>query len=84
MPPRKKRTVKPKIPVIDLLPGLLVTSLANHDDFIVTCDTDSKTGAKKLHIITGKFITPRMLRKLIGQVEAQHDEGSSILTRDWQ
>ena len=84
MPPRKKGNAKPKTPVIDLLPGLLVTSLANHDDFIVTCETDPKTGAKKLHVITGKFITPRMLRKMIGQVEAQRDGGSSILTRDWQ
>jgi hypothetical protein len=77
---RKKRTVKP---VIDLLPELLVKAIARHDDFIVTCETDPDTSAQKIHIITGKFITPCMLRKLIGQAEAQRDEGSLIVSRKW-
>jgi hypothetical protein len=77
---RKKRMVKP---IIDLLPELLVKALSRHDDFIVTCETDPDTAARRIHIITGKFFTPCMLRKLIGQAEAQQDEGSVIVSRKW-
>lgn len=77
---RKRRTVKP---VIDLLPELLKKALARHDDFIVTYETDPDTAKKKIHIITGKFVTPCMLRKLIGKAISQRDEGSSIVSRKW-
>jgi hypothetical protein len=77
---RKKGTVKP---VIDVLPEMLVNALARHDDFIVTCETDPDTAAKKIHILSGKFITPCMLRKLIGQAESQRDEGGLKITRKW-
>lgn len=77
---RKKRRVKP---VIDLLPELLVKALARHDDFIVTCETDPDTGKKKIHIISGKFVTPCMLRKLMGQAISQRDEGGRIVSRKW-
>jgi hypothetical protein len=77
---RKKRRVKP---VIDLLPELLVKALARHDDFIVTYETDPDTAGMKIHVLSGKFFTPCMLRKLLGQAESQRDEGSTVLTRDW-
>jgi hypothetical protein len=77
---RKKRTVKP---VIDLLPELLVHALARHDDFIVTYEMDPDTAEKKIHILSGRFITPCMLRKLMGQAESQRDEGSSLVSRKW-
>jgi hypothetical protein len=77
---RKKRTVKP---VIDLLPELLVHALARHDDFIVTYETDPDTATNKIHILSGRFITPCMLRKLMGQAESQRDEGSSLVSRKW-
>jgi hypothetical protein len=78
---RKKRTVRP---VIDLLPELLVKALARHDDFIVTCETDPDTAKKMIHIISGKFGTPCMLRKLQGQAEAQRDEGSPVVSGNWE
>jgi hypothetical protein len=78
---RKKRTVRP---VIDLLPELLVKALARHDDFIVTCETDPDTAKKMIHILSGKFVTPCMLRKLQGQAEAQRDEGSSVVSGNWE
>ena len=71
-------------PVIDLLPGLLVQSLVRHDDFIMTCEVDPDTEKKTLHIISGRFVTPCMLRKLIGQAESQRDEGGMIISRKWQ
>ena len=77
---KRKKTVKP---VIDLLPELLVKALSRHDDFIVTCETDPETEKKMIHIISGKFVTPCMLRKLMGQAEAQRDEGSMIVSRKW-
>lgn len=80
--PKKHRENK-KTPLIDTLPGLLVSALAGHDDFILTFETDKKTNTRKVHVLTGKFITPRMLKKLLGQAEAQRDEGSTMVTRDW-
>ena len=83
MPEQKSRKKRPVRPVIDLLPELLVRALARHDDFIVTCETDPDTEKKKIHIISGKFVTPCMLRKLMGQAEAQRDEGASVVSRKW-
>jgi hypothetical protein len=83
MPEGKTRKKRIKKPVIDLLPELLVKALARHDDFIVTCETDPDTSAKKIHIISGKFVTPCMLRKLMGQAESQREEGSSVVSRKW-
>jgi hypothetical protein len=83
MPEKKTRKKRRVTRVIDLLPGLLVKALARHDDFIVTCETDPDTAAKKIHILSGKFVTPCMLRKLMGKAESQRDEGSTIISRKW-
>jgi hypothetical protein len=83
MPERKTRKKRTVIPVIDLLPELLVKALARHDDFIVTCETDPDTDAKKIHILSGKFVSPCMLRKLLGQAESQRDDGSFVISRKW-
>ncbi len=83
MTDRKKGKRRPVKPVIDLVPELLEKALARHDDFIVTYETDEDTGATKIHILTGKFVTPCMLRKLTGQAESQRDEGGSIVSRRW-
>jgi hypothetical protein len=84
MPEKRIRKKKARKPIIDLLPELLVKALARQDDFIVTFETDPDTLSKKLHVITGKFITGCMLRKLQGQAESQRDEGSTITTRKWR
>jgi hypothetical protein len=84
MTERKTGKRRPAKPVTDLAPELLEKALARHDDFIVTCETDADTGAKRIHILSGKFVTPCMLRKLMGQAEAQRDEGSSIVSRRWK
>jgi hypothetical protein len=77
---RKKKAGKP---VIDLLPELLVNALARGDGFIVTFENDPENPPQKLHVMTGKFITGCMLRKLQGQAESQRDEGSTLLTGEW-
>jgi hypothetical protein len=84
MPVRKIRKKRPQEPVVDLLPGLLVQALARGEDFIVTFENDPEKPPRKLHVMTGKFISGCMLRKLQGQAESQRDEGSTITTRDWQ
>jgi hypothetical protein len=83
MPERKSRKKRVVQPVIDLLPELLVRALARHDDFIITCETDPDTEKKMIHIISGKFVTPCMLRKLIGQAESQRDEGAWVVSKKW-
>jgi hypothetical protein len=82
-PPAVQRGGKRKKPLIDTLPELLVHAIATANDFILTFETDPDTGKQEVHVMTGKFITPCMLRKLIGQAESQRDEGSTILSRKW-
>jgi hypothetical protein len=82
-PPAGKRKRTRNKPLIDTLPELLVSAIADSRDFILTFETDEETGVRKIHVMTGKFITPCMLRKLIGQVESQRDEGSAMVSRRW-
>jgi len=84
MPERKTRKKRTARPVADLLPELLAKALAREDDFIVTCETDPDTAKKMIHIISGKFVTPCMLRKLLGQAASQQDEGSLVVSRRWK
>ena len=79
----KPAKIPRKRPVIDMLPELLVNALARHDDFIMTCETDPATDTKTLHILSGRFVTPCMLNKLVGQAESQRDEGSVRISRKW-
>jgi hypothetical protein len=50
-------------------------------DFILTVETDPDTGAEHLYVMTGRFVSACMLRKLAGQAESQRDEGSVLLKR---
>jgi len=84
MPERKIRKKKDAGPVTGLLPELMEKALARQDDFIVTCETDPDTGRKQIHIFSGKFVTPCMLRKLMGKAESQRDEGAVVVSRKWK
>lgn len=83
MAPLQKRRGKPRKPLIDTLPELLVNAIAGSNDFILTFETDEETGARKIHVMTGKFISSCMLRKLIGQAESGRDEGYTLVSRKW-
>jgi hypothetical protein len=83
MVPLTKRGGKRKKQLIDTLPELLVNTIADNNDFILTFQKDPDTGVQKIHVLTGKFITPCMFRKLTGQVESQRDEGSTMVSRKW-
>ena len=69
--------------IIELLPDMLTSALSNNDDFIITFETNPDDGKCDLHVLRGKLITPCMLGTLKNRVELQHDEGSTIITRDW-
>lgn len=84
MAPPKKRGRRKRKPLIDTLPELLVSALAGSRDFILCFETDEVTGRRHIHVMTGQFITPCMLRKLIGQAESQKDEGSTLTSRRWE
>jgi hypothetical protein len=70
--------------VIDRIPELLANALARNDDFIVTRETDEERGREKIHVISGKFVTACMLRKVLGQAESRRDEGAVIVSGKWQ
>ncbi len=79
-----KKSREKKKPLIDLLPDLLVSALANGNDFILCYETDPETGERTIHVMTGEFVTSRcMLSKLIGKATAQKDEGGTITSRAW-
>jgi hypothetical protein len=72
-----------KKPLIETLPELLVNAVATDHDFVLTFETDPDTGVRKIHVMTGKFVTPCMLRKLTGLAASQRDEGSTMISRKW-
>lgn len=84
MPERKTGKKKDAGTVAGLLPELMEKALARRDDFIVTCETDPDTGRKQIHIFSGKFVTPCMLRKLMGKAESQRDEGAVRISKRWR
>ncbi len=84
MVPPHKPARRRKQPLEEILPGMAVSALAHGRDFILCYGMDEETGRKTVHVMTGEFVTPCMLRKLIGRAEAQKDEGSSRVCRPWK
>lgn len=74
----RKRQLRP---LTELLPEMLGRAVARNEDFIVTSETDPDTGKTVLHILSGRFVTSCMLRKLIGQVISQREEGALHVSR---
>jgi len=76
---RRKQTGKP---FHEAVTDLIFSSLANHEDFILTYETDPDTGEKKeIHVMTGKFITPGQLATIKKKCEQQQESGSRHVTR---
>jgi hypothetical protein len=68
-------------PLSESLPALAETAIAGNEDLILTVEVDPDSGTRTVHLITGKFVTSCMLRKLIGQAASQKDEGSRHIKR---
>lgn len=79
-----QRKPKKNEPLATMLPGLLDRALEENRDFILCFETDEDTGKRKVHVMTGTFVSPCMLRKLIGLAESQKDEGSTLFCRAWK
>lgn len=79
---KSRRRRKDPAPLAQLIPAMLDGALARSDDFVVTCETDPDTGARVLHVMSGRFVSPCMLRKLIGQAESQRDEGGRYFVQE--
>jgi len=77
------RSGKRKTAFVASLPELIESALSGNDDFILTVETDPGTGSRRAVALTGKFISPCMMRKLLGLAESERDEGSRIVTCDW-
>jgi hypothetical protein len=80
----KKHRVRTKKTLVDTLPEMLLAALANHEDFVVTYETDPETKKRSLYIMSGSLIRPEMLASLKQEIERKKEEGSTIVTRDWK
>ena len=80
----KKHRMQTKKTLTDKLPEMLLAALANHEDFIVTYETDEETKKRSLYIMTGSLITPEMLATLKQEIQRKKEEGNTIVTRDWK
>ena len=80
----KKHRLRTKKSLIDTLPEMVVSALANHEDFVITYETDPDIKKKSLYVMTGNLITSDMLATLKQQIATQKEEGYTIITRDWK
>jgi hypothetical protein len=80
---QEQRSPKKKEQLVKMLHGLLDEALDEDRDVILCYETDEDTGKRKVHVMTGSFVSPCMLRKLIGLAESQKDEGSTLFCRAW-
>ena len=80
----KKHRLRTKKSLIDTLPEMVVSALANHEDFVITYETDPDIKKKSLYVMTGNLITSDMLATLKQQIATQTEEGYTIITRDWK
>lgn len=80
----KKHRIRSKKTLIDILPEMVFSALANHEDFVVTYETDEKTHKTSLYVMTGSLITPEMLTSIKKQIGHKKEEGSTVITRDWK
>jgi len=81
MAPAKKCRTNRTPPLSAILPTLIESAIADNDDLILTVECDPDSGKRMIHLMTGRFVTPCMLRKLIGEAESQTDEGSRHIIR---
>ena len=80
----KKHRVRTKKTLVDTLPEMLLAALANHEDFIVTYETDPETKKRSLYIMSGSLVSPEMLASLKADIERKKEEGSTSVSRDWK
>ena len=80
----KKHRIHNKTSLVDTLPEMVYSALANHEDFVVTYETDKKTHKTSLYVMTGSLVTPGILAALKKEIGQKKEEGSTVVTRDWK
>jgi len=81
----KGKAVPNKSHFVDLLSGMLTTSLREKQDFIITfepADEENET-CEQVHVMTGRLINSCMLNALKHCVSLYSDEGARVVTRQW-
>lgn len=73
---RKGRRKKDEKPFHEAVTDLLFSSMANHEDFVVTYEINPATNKKEVHVMAGKLISPEILGNLKSNVEEQTGDGS--------
>ncbi|PKL69658.1 MAG: hypothetical protein CVV30_08910 [Methanomicrobiales archaeon HGW-Methanomicrobiales-1] len=73
---RKTRRKNDEKPFHEAVTDLLFSSMANHEDFVLTYEVNPTTGKKEIHVMAGKLISPDLVVKLKDHVAQQLDEGS--------
>jgi len=79
----KKRRVK-KSSLKDTLPELIASALAREDDLIITCEMDTDSGRKTLHVMTGKLVSTCMLNKLKARIVTYPEDGCTLVSGTWK
>jgi hypothetical protein len=73
---RKTRRKNDEKPFHEAITDLLFSSMANHEDFVLTYEVNPTTGKKEIHVMSGKLISPELVATLKDHVAQQFDEGS--------
>jgi hypothetical protein len=73
---RKTRRKNDEKPFHEAVTDLLFSSMANHEDFVLTYEINPSTNKKEIHVMSGKLISSDLLGKLKEHVAQQLDEGS--------
>ena len=73
---RKTRRKNDEKPFHEAVTDLLFSSMANHEDFVLTYEINPSTNKKEIHVMSGKLISSDLLGKLKEHVAQQLEEGS--------
>ena len=58
-----------------MLSALIESAITDNDDLFLTVRVDPDSGTRTINLMTGKFVSPLMLRKLIGhRTKSQNNE----------
>ena len=73
---RKARRKKSEKPFHEAVTDLLFSSMANHEDFVLTYEMNPDTAKKEIHVMAGRLISPSMLGTMKDEVAMQLEDGS--------
>jgi hypothetical protein len=81
---RKGKRKKNEKPFLEAVTDLLLSSMANHEDFVVTYEKNALTGKKEIHVMSGNLITEEALASMKAEVARQLEDGGRHHVRDME